>query len=129
MPVEIVIANPHPHARLFFSIVTESYPPQYSFFAECSVMVVHEKQAGSGIAGDVNIRPSVFIQIRCHHGHAIAWRSLRDTCLLADVGKRPVAVVSVEQMASHGKPARATLHGNAFEIAIRASSRNRRMFK
>ena len=62
MPVEIVIADPDAHAGLFFAIITERYAAQNPFFPESTVMVVHEQQAGRGIAGDVNVRPAVFVE-------------------------------------------------------------------
>src|SRR5580693_10079211 len=127
MPVEVIVANANPHPRLFFSVIAERYPSHHSLFAKRSVMVVHEEQTGGGIASNVDVGPAIFVQIRRHDGHAIALCSRSDAGLLADVGKRPVAVVSVERMVPRGKPPRSALDGNPFPIAIGVRSRNRRM--
>ena len=55
--------------------------------------------------------------------------SFRDARFLADVGKGAVTVVSIERMASCGKPARAAFNGNTSEIAIGTRARNGRMLK
>src|SRR6266851_4353538 len=96
MSVEVVIANPDPHARLLFAIIAECNAAQNSLFAKRSVVVVHEQQTRSGIASNINVWPAVFVQISSHHSHAVALFGLRDACLQADIGKRTVPSVFVE---------------------------------
>ena len=74
MPVQIVIADPHPHTRLLHTIVAQRHAAYDSFFAKSPIMIVHKKKTGSGVTGDVDILPSVFIKIRRNHSHAVSGR-------------------------------------------------------
>src|SRR5580704_1131358 len=129
MSVQVIIANADPHSRLFSSVVAEGYPSDDSLFPECSVMVVHKQEARRGIARHINVRPAVFIKVGSHNGHAVALVGLRDSRLLADVGKRPVAIISIKRMAACGQSAGPALDGNPLPIAVGVRSRNRRMLK
>src|SRR5437588_11338073 len=129
MSVKVIIADSHAHSCLLRAVVAEGHAPQYSLFAKRSLTIVHEEPAGSRVAGNVNVWPSVFVQIYGHHGHAITLGGLRDACRPADVGERSIAIVPVQRMLSCWQSARSTFHGNAFPIAIGVFSRNWRMFE
>src|SRR6266849_3525267 len=129
MSVEGIIANPHAHPCLFRAIITEGHPPQYALLAKRPIMVIHEEQAGSRVASNVNVWPSVFVQIRRYHSHAVTLCDLSDASLLTDVGKCSVAIVLIQRMPSCWQPARSAFDGNAFPIAIGVLSGNRRMFE
>ena len=45
MAVEIIIADPNAHTRLFHSIFTECNPAQHAFFRKTTFAVVHEQKA------------------------------------------------------------------------------------
>src|SRR5438876_7937925 len=128
MSVKVIIADSHSHSCLLRAVVAESHAPQCSLFAKRSVMIVHEEQTGSRVASNVNVWPSVFVEIRRHHRHTVALGSLRDACRPADVGERSIAIVPVQRMPPCWQSARSTFHGNAFPIAIGVFSRNWRMF-
>ena len=86
VPVEVVVADPHPHPRLLRAVLAERDAPQDALLAERSVMVVDEQQAGRGIAGDVDVRPPVFVQIGGDDGHAVALvASAMPACWLTSV--------------------------------------------
>src|SRR5208283_697036 len=129
MSVEIIIANADSHASLFLSIVTERDATHDAFFSERTVMVVHEKQARRGITSDIDIRPTIFVQICGNHGHAIVLSELRHARFLADVREGAVTIVSIEGMSACRKASRAALDRNSPEIAIRTSAWNWRMLK
>jgi hypothetical protein len=129
MPVEIIIANADSHASLFLAIVTERDAAQHTLFPKRTIMVIHKKQAGRGIASDVDIRPAILIEVRGNNGHAIALRELRDAGFLADIGKRAVTIVSVKGVSARGKATGPAFNRNASEIAIRTSAWDWRMLK
>jgi hypothetical protein len=129
MPVKIIIANSDSHARLFLAIVTEGHAAQHALLPKRTIMVIHEKQAGRGIASDVDIRPAILVEIRRDDRHAIALSELCDACFLADIGKGAVTIVSVEGMSAGGKAAWPAFDGNASEIAIRTGAGDRHMFE
>src|SRR5256884_5484087 len=128
MSVKVIIADSHAHSCLLRAVVAEGHAPQYSLFAKRSVTIVHEEQTGSRVASNVNVWPSVFVEIRRHHGHTVALCSLRDAGRPADVGEPSIAIVPVQRTPSCWQSARSTFHGNAFPIAIGVFSRNWRMF-
>src|SRR5216684_9193825 len=102
MAVQVIIAHPDTHTRLLHAIFAQGRTPQYSFFTKRSISIVHEQKTGSGVAGDVDILPSVLIKIRRHDRHAVGGRGARDSGLLTYVGERSVAVVSIKGMPARG---------------------------
>src|SRR5487761_356774 len=120
MAVEIVISNPDSHAGLFHAVVVERYASQNAFFPKCSVVVVHEEQAGGRIAGDVDIRPAVFIEIGADRGHAIVFVRLGYAGCLAHVGERAVSIVTVQMLPRERQSSGAALYRNAFPVAVNA---------
>jgi hypothetical protein len=59
-------------------------------------MVVHQQQAGAGIAGHKNIRPAVLIEIRRDRGEPVTTFDLSDPRRFADIGKRAIPIVAKE---------------------------------
>ena len=92
-------------------------------------MIVHEQQAGGGIAGDKNVRPPILIQISRYHCHPVAFGRFCDPCLLADIGKRTVAIIAVQRVSSSGHSDRSAFNGYASPVAIRVLSWNRCMLE
>src|SRR4029077_20387458 len=122
MPVKVIVSDAQTHAGLFGAVVAQGQSPHDALFAEGAVVIIHEKQAGGGIAGNVDIRPTVFVEIGGHNGHAITFRRGRDPGLLADVGKRSIAIVAIKRMPAHRQPARTTLHRNSLPVAVNVFS-------
>jgi hypothetical protein len=92
-------------------------------------MIVHKQETRSGIAGDKNIRPAIFVEISRDDCHPVAFSRFCDPSLLADVDKSTVAIVSIQRMYSSGQSDRATFHGDAFPVAIWVFSWHRRVFE
>ena len=82
MPIQIVVSDSYAHACLLHAIVAQGHAAQDAFFAKRSIVVVHEEQAGRGIAGNVDVGPTVLVKIRSNHRHAIRLRRLADSRLL-----------------------------------------------
>ena len=96
--VEIVIAHADAHSGLFLAVFAERHAAHHTLFAKSSVVVVHEKQAGSGIAGHVDIGPAIFVEIRGNHRHSVASSQRRNPGLHAHVRESAVAIVAIERM-------------------------------
>ena len=90
-------------------------------------MVVAEQQAGSGIAGHVDVRPAIVVEIRGHHGEAEAAVRFADAGCGGDIGESAVAVVVIERVAPVAQAARPAVHGNTEVVAgtglVRARNR------
>jgi len=127
--VEVIITDADAHASLLVAIVAEGHATENAFFAERAVVIVHEQQAGSGIASDVDIRPAILVEIGGDHGHAVALGKSGDAGLLADVSEAAITIVAIQGMMTGGKAARATLDRHAAEIAIGAGARNGGVFE
>src|ERR1700730_17869924 len=118
MSVQIVVPDPQAHAGLFRAIITKSHTADHRFFSKRSIVIVHKEQTGSGVAGYVNIRTAVFVQVSRDDGHAVAFYRTRDACLLADVDECPIAPVAVWGMPAGRHPAGPAFHGHALPVAI-----------
>src|SRR5438046_10004192 len=116
LSVKVIIADSHAHSCLLRAVVAEGHAPQYSLFAKRSVTIVHEKQTGSRVASNVNVWPSVFVEIRRHHRHTVALCSLRDAGRPADVGERSIAIVPVQVLASCWQSPRSTFQRSVYAI-------------
>src|SRR6516164_8079035 len=82
MPIQIVVSDSHAHACLLHAIVAQGHAAQDSFLAKRSIVVVHEEQARRGVAGHVDVGPTLFFKIRSNHRHAVRLCRLADSCLL-----------------------------------------------
>src|SRR5579863_67088 len=118
MASEIVISDPNAHARLFHAVFVKRYAAQNTFLPKRPIMVVHEEQTGSGIAGDKNIRPAVFVEVGADRSHAIVSARLGYPGRLADVGECAVSIVAVQILPCERQSSRAALHRNASPIAV-----------
>src|SRR5207342_2440392 len=74
--VQIVVANPNAHARLLHAIFAQPYTAQDSFFTKRPISIVHEQETWSGIGGNVNVLPTILIEIGGDDGQAICSGSL-----------------------------------------------------
>ena len=81
MSVQIVVADADPHARLLHAIFAQPYTSQDSFFAKRSIAIIHEQETRSGIGSDVDVLPTILIEIGRHDCQAICSRSLIECAL------------------------------------------------
>src|SRR5450755_1413083 len=117
VPVKVVIPYPDTHPSLLHSVIAESDTAHDAFFAESAVVIVHEEQAGSGITSDEDVRPTIFIEVRRNHGHAIAFAGGGNARLLGHVRERAIPVVVVEDVLASRQSAGATVHRDALPVA------------
>ncbi len=62
---------PTPMPAISLPSPLESDAAHQGFFAKCAVVVVHEQQARSGIAGDEDVGPAVVVRVECCGGEAV----------------------------------------------------------
>src|ERR1700678_3323514 len=129
MSVQIVIADADAHARLLHAIFAQSYAWQDSCSAKRSIAIIHEQETRSGVGSNVDVLPTILIQIGRHDCHAIGSRSLVNARRLAYIRKCSIAVISIQRMLSRLQPARAAVDGNSFPAAIRILAGDAGAFK
>ena len=69
--VEVVVADAHTHAGLFQPVFAERHPSFQTLLAKGAVVLVAKQPARRGIAGDIDIRPTVVVVVCCDHCHWI----------------------------------------------------------
>lgn len=118
--VSIVVAvrNGNPHSSLSFTVAAVRHTCHKCLVRERAVVIIVVKDARSGITGHVKIRPAVVVIINAGCTQSIVFvRQENNSCLLADIGKRPVAVVVIEKISPCGEPAWSACHRNTFILA------------
>jgi len=89
----------HAHSGHLLAGIVEGYAAHQSFLAESAVVVVHQQQAGGGVAGNENVRPTIVIHVERGCGQAIRAVQRAYSRFLRYIGKAAISVVAVEQMA------------------------------
>ena len=79
-----------------------------------SVLVVAIECGRRRIVGDVDVRPTVVVEVGYQHAEPISSIGLPDARFLRNVGERPVAVVVIERIYAARQPGRSTGDGQAF---------------
>src|SRR5262249_51727722 len=93
---------------------------------ESAVLVVAKKNAGRGIAGDVEIGPAVFVQISGYGGKGVEIPYRADAGLLADVFESSVPAIVIEGCLSKRHAAGTAEDRHSFPFAIRSRAGQRR---
>src|SRR5438445_929068 len=115
------------HARLLRSILVVRHAGFLADLCEGPIVIVVVKKAGCRVAGNINIRTSVTMQIFGQRGEAIARRCIADSRLLRDMRERAISVVVIERVHSRLETSQASAHINSFPLAPASltGSRNR----
>ena len=111
----IVVGGVDSHAGARFAESVDSHTCQQADFFEPPFAAVGKQEIGNGVVGDVEIHPSVIVDV-CRDDSPSFGQRLRNTRLLADIGKRAVAIIA-EEPARHG----IVNAGNAVETLARQS--------
>src|SRR4029077_1969363 len=111
---------------------------RYRDFTERTVMIVAIEQTGGAVASDVNIRPSVVVEICRRGSHTIGAAGLPifanedhgrgpsragDARLLGHVGKRTVSAIAIKDVGAAGEAQRPTRHRNVVVHAVGSLAR------
>ena len=70
------VADAESHAGLLHAVLAERDAALQTLFGERAVVVVVKQQARGRIAGDIDVGPSVVVEIRGHGGEPIAASTL-----------------------------------------------------
>src|SRR5207245_7451595 len=92
--------------------------------AECPVVIVVEQNAGGGIAGYIDVRPTVVVEISGEGREAVIWSRSGHSGFIAGVAKRPVAVIVVELVSCALQTAGAAHDRNSYPPADLALHNN-----
>src|SRR5205823_1032630 len=87
---------------------------------EGAVVLVPEQQAGTRVAGDVDVGPTVVIEIGGDDSHAVAGRNPRYSCFFTDVGEYAMPVISIKRMVGVRQTARAAVHWDTCPRTVQA---------
>src|SRR2546425_1091991 len=93
---------------------TQSGPGDARKIFERPVPFISVKQAGGGIAGDINVRQTAVSEIPCEHAKSVVLSRDLDARLPRNVGKRPIVVVAVKMVRLAAQAPRTTKDRNAF---------------
>src|SRR6266567_6399890 len=115
--VAIVIHGMGAHAGLLAPILVESHAGSDGNFTECAIVIVMKKHAGGRITRDVDIWPSVAVEISRQDCKTVVSPRLADSRLIADIGEGTFTIVVIERTSRSLQPAWATHDGNTFPLA------------
>src|SRR5581483_8009415 len=127
MSISGKIACRHSHTGHCLSILVKGNATKNSVLFELAVPLVDVKKRGRLIAGDIDIRQTVFIEVSRQNTEAVVTHGARNAALLGNIGKSSIAVVAIQNVAIEGQAARSAIHGDAavVTVGIRPSSRSR----
>ncbi len=118
LPVEIVIADAEAHAGLLLPVFVQGHAALEPLFDEGAVVPVAEVETGCGIAGDVQVGPSVVVEIGCDSSQPVTALGVGQSGLASYVCEGAIAVIVVERDTFRRQSARPAVHRNALEIAV-----------
>src|SRR5579884_689394 len=100
------IADTDAHAGLLHSVFAERDAALHALLRKCSVVIVAEEEAGCGIAGDVDIGPTVIIEIGRNDSQTVTGRRFADSGRGSNISECAVAVIVIKRVAAVGQTAR-----------------------
>ena len=110
--IAIVITHAEPHAGLLASFVVERGTRHQTDLPEGSIAVIVVQQVGHHVIGDVDVGPSVVVEVAEHHAETAVGRSA-DARFGGHVHEGAVAIVSVQRVGFAHQPARTAEHVHA----------------
>ena len=123
MALQVVVADTNSHARLFLPLIAQGYATLYALFFESSVVLIDEQKAGSRVASDIYVGPTVLVEVRCHDGHSIARPGLPHARLNAYIGKSSISIIPVKGVSAIRKAPWTAGDGKPLPIAVNVRSR------
>ena len=115
--VAVVVGHGHAHACLLVAVVVVGAAGHDGDIGKRAVVVVLEQDARLGVDRDIDVGPSVVVEVIRDCGDGVARARFQDAGLLGNIGEGPVAVVVVENVGVAGKAARAAHGGHALPLA------------
>ena len=117
--IVVIISGADAHSRLRDTIQIVGGTRQDRNVFEGAVPLVVIQDVRCGIAGDIDIRIAIVIEIRDHNTETIIRRTTHeDACCFGDVSKRSVTLVSVKDVGRGRQSPRTAKHGDVFPYTI-----------
>ena len=120
LAVAVEIGDGRAHAGLLRAIFVEGRAGNDGDIGKRAIVIVVIENAGSAVAGDVDIRPAVIIEVESGDAESVVSGGLVDVRLGGDVFKFAVASIVVQNIFRAGQAARAAHDRDAFPYAGRA---------
>ena len=132
-PSRVEVAHAHAHSGQGGSVPVEGAAGRDRDLPEGAVVVVAIEEARRGVAGDVDVGPSVVVEIRRRRPHPVGARGppvaaderhggrpagMGDPRLLRDVDERAVSAVAIEDVRAAGESLRPAGHGDLVVAAV-----------
>ena len=92
--VEVVVADADAHAAHALAFEGGCDASQQGFFAKSAIAIIHKQVAERGVAGEEDVGPAVFVDVKGDSGKSIGAGERGDAGFIGDVGKGAVAVVA-----------------------------------
>ena len=96
--VEIVIGGGDAHPGLWLAVGAESAARFQRNVSEGAVFFVLIKSARGRIVGDINVGPTIVVEIGGQHAKTVGAIGFEDAGFFANVRKRPVAVIVIQDI-------------------------------
>ena len=95
--IKVVVSDPESHPGLRHSVFIQSHAALETFLTKRAIPIVEEEQARSAVAGNIDVRPSVVIEIGGHGRHGARAHTGAYTGARAQIGERAVAIIAVQK--------------------------------
>ena len=115
--VAVIVGDTDAHAGLRFAVGRVSGSGFDSDVGEGAVVVVLVEGGGSGVVGDVDVRPGVVVEVADDDAEAVGAGGFQDAGFGGDVSKRSVAIVPEQDVFSAQEAGRATGDEETFVLA------------
>src|SRR5438874_2171393 len=99
-------------------------PRQHCDVSKGSVTIVAEEHAGLRIDGNVNVGPSIVVEIVRDRRDGVARARLQNACLLADIGEGAIAVVVIKNVGIAWQSAWTAHDGDTFPLTVAGFARS-----
>ena len=97
--VAVKISRIYAHTRLRHAIAVDGSSSDERFVLECAVFLVDPELVRVSVVGDVNIHPTVTIEVGGDHAQSVT-KLVRDACGCGDVLESSVAFIT-KQLVAH----------------------------
>src|SRR5689334_2118703 len=104
--IAIVVGNGGAHARLFAPVLIEGNSAEDGCIGKSAVTVIVVKNAGSAVAGDIDIRPAVVVVVQSRDAETIVARRMGKPGALGCIREPSTALIVVEHVTGRFEPAR-----------------------
>src|SRR3954463_10155558 len=98
MPVAVIVRDGRSHPGLLAAILVECGSGGYRHIVERSVMVVAVEDRGRAVAGNEDVRPSIFIEVEGRNAERVVTIGAKDASFRLDILKCSVATIVVKSV-------------------------------